>query len=222
MKITKNNIENVKINVADFKGVDVTSADYILSHLRPAVVGVNDAIFENEGVVYRDVLDLRLIYKVLIENTSNDINAAYTLSYNLIDMVGLTEQDLYEKACQFDNYFVEPIMSAIYRCLDLDISEAEAASEMPGIYVVTSRDFRFGASVLISNFLPNLAKKNNKQYVLLPSSKHELIMVEYIENMDLDGLRELPIAVNATEVAPEDILGNQIYLVDGNEIKVLP
>ena len=82
--------------------------------------------------------------------------------------------------------------------------------------VLTTRDQVNGAGVLFCDAVLQKIWQKLGNYYLLPSSVHELIVVPVSEGIDRSELTEMVRTINATEVAPEDRLSDQVYLYDGN------
>lgn len=89
-------------------------------------------------------------------------------------------------------------------------------NELIDMYIVSNRRRVHGASaVLNKKKLENLAKVYGvKQLVLLPSSVHEMLVVPYAdEQWNIHDLSEMVKEVNEQQVAKEEQLADQAYLV---------
>lgn len=106
---------------------------------------------------------------------------------------------------------VEPIVKELLCNI---YSEAKG----PKMYVVSNSDRNFGAAtILYDSFLEDFAKKTMKDYYILPSSIHEVILipVENEEN-EVERLKSMVYEVNHTELSAEEILSDSIYLFKRN------
>lgn len=83
---------------------------------------------------------------------------------------------------------------------------------MPPIYVVTNTE-RINGAIQAIFARQTLDKLFPKGYVLLPSSKHEMIAVPLTyDEVSVDQLRAIVVSVNASMYMPEkDFLSNEVY-----------
>ena len=90
--------------------------------------------------------------------------------------------------------------------------------------VVTNKDQCFGASAILSKKILILAQKIGTDLYILPSSKHECIVLPDLgDEMNLEELKGMVGIVNQEEVREEDFLSNSVYkysLETGNLQKV--
>lgn len=92
-------------------------------------------------------------------------------------------------------------------------SPAGRGEEAAPMYVFTNRQGIYGAgAVLYPGVLKEFADSQGSDFIILPSSIHEVILVPYRENLDFDYLRKMVGDINGSEVPPEDQLSDQVYL----------
>lgn len=78
-----------------------------------------------------------------------------------------------------------------------------------------------GAScVLYPGLLEELALMRQSNLYILPSSLHEVIILEDTGREDEEELRQMIAFINATEVAPEEVLSDSLYYYDIEEKRV--
>ena len=114
------------------------------------------------------------------------------------------------KICVTDE-MVEPIIGEMMQKI---YSEAKG----PKMYVASNESKNFGASVILyDNFLKQFANETGEDYYILPSSIHEVILIPVEdESEDVTQLREMVCDVNQTELEPEEILSDSVYLYKRN------
>ncbi len=84
--------------------------------------------------------------------------------------------------------------------------------EIMPMYVVSNVGHIYGAAcVLYSDVLSGLAKAAQKNLYVIPSSIHEVIVLQDRGHEDELHLREIIREVNRTQVEPEEILSNNLY-----------
>ena len=82
------------------------------------------------------------------------------------------------------------------------------------MYVLTNSTRQFGAiSIFHPGVLRKLAKKENANLYILPSSVHEVILLPDT-GLEVRNLQEMVKDVNETQVAEEEILSNSVYYYD--------
>lgn len=92
------------------------------------------------------------------------------------------------------------------------------------MYVLTNTCKSFGATVL---FYPELLEKVSQAFdcnmFVLPSSIHETLLLPYEQGLTM-GMKDLKLMVyeiNHTQVSPEEVLTDQVYLYDQNAKKLM-
>ncbi len=81
------------------------------------------------------------------------------------------------------------------------------------MYIMTNRKCAYGATeILRPGELKRKAEKFNRDLVVLPSSVHEVLVLPYDSNMDLEEFRRIVRDVNDRAVIKEEQLSNQVYL----------
>lgn len=80
------------------------------------------------------------------------------------------------------------------------------------MYVLTNKQGINGASCLLyDDLIENFADKLQSDLYILPSSIHELILIPTQNNRNSSSLKEMVMEVNFTQVAPEEILSDNVY-----------
>lgn len=83
------------------------------------------------------------------------------------------------------------------------------------MYVLTNRHKLFGASCMAyENVFAELSGKLNKNLFILPSSIHEVILTPDTGHFTKDDLEAMVTEINATHVAPHEVLSNHVYTYD--------
>ena len=83
-----------------------------------------------------------------------------------------------------------------------------------GMFVVSNKSKCLGAiSVIVGR--DEIQRRFPKGYAVLPSSIHEVIVVPLTDEMNERNLTGMVNEVNATQVAPEEVLGDKAYIFKG-------
>lgn len=95
--------------------------------------------------------------------------------------------------------------------IDLDAMEEDTTGREP--YVLTNQMGLYGAAVILyPDVLNRIALEWDSDLLILPSSVHETILMRYIEDADMESVRDMVVDINRTKVEAEDVLSNQIYI----------
>lgn len=85
----------------------------------------------------------------------------------------------------------------------------------PGLYILTNQSRLNGAGVLAQdNVLERIGNLLGSDFYVLPSSIHEVLIVPDNGAVNLKELEAVVKEVNATEVAPEDLLSDKVQHYD--------
>lgn len=86
------------------------------------------------------------------------------------------------------------------------------------MFVATNKKKLNGAGVILyDGLLAKFAEKVGGDFYILPSSIHETILLPAIGDMDAEYLIRMVREVNATEVSPEEVLSDNVYMYHADE-----
>ncbi len=90
------------------------------------------------------------------------------------------------------------------------------------MYVLTNRQKMNGAACMFyPGVLEDFGKKLGRDFYLLPSSVHEVILVPADETVSKEALWEIVTDINRTQVAEEEILADSVYYYDRKKDRIL-
>ncbi|MBD5532849.1 MAG: hypothetical protein HDQ98_11760 [Lachnospiraceae bacterium] len=185
-----------------------------------------------ENKPYTEMEDLAVVYQILL-NKNKDNSATITISDNLMDIYGITVDELHEQAMQ-NMSVLQPysLKSMNETVIDIFVSDMEAqgmsaesaremaslmlpdTDDMVALYVLTNdTKFNGAAEILNDNVRQEIADKIGDFYVL-PSSVHETLIIPKSEDMDRKQLEQMVCEVNETQVLPEERLSDHVYEYD--------
>lgn len=111
-------------------------------------------------------------------------------------------------------YRFRSMLEIIREMNGLPVSDGEEAG--PGekaMYVLSNKSGVHGAAaVLYDNALRDISEKLGADFVILPSSIHEMIVLPYDKSLRMKELGEIVEVINETEVSREDRLSDHVYL----------
>ena len=116
----------------------------------------------------------------------------------------------------------EPSPDPLLEELQADVRQHQAR-EIP-MLILTNAGKTYGACcILYPKVLEQLAERVDGDYYLIPSSVHEFILLPVDQGRSAEELKEMIVEVNSTELTPEEILSDQLYLYSSQErcVKIL-
>ena len=148
---------------------------------------------------------------------------------NLLEMYGISKEELHDIALH--NLAESKIEFKTMRDVLINmmfpdgISENDPMSfmippeeEHPSMYVLSNGDTLNGAAALLdAKTMEDISQRLGGDFIVLPSSIHEVIVLPADVEMDRRDLEAMVQDVNAGEVAPEDRLSDHVYMYDSRE-----
>ena len=184
--------------------------DMFLDKVYPEVVNTDRylASFEERNIVHMDYLDLSECYYISLGQ-----GARIKVTQEYIDKLNISHGELME--CARNNNYGNMKL----RTMSEILSEMMGVDDFPDddmMYVLTRKDGMFGASYLADyDILWQVCRKLEcDKIVILPSSRHELIILKYSDELSANELYDMVSSVNRTEVAEEDFLSDNVYIYD--------
>ena len=97
-------------------------------------------------------------------------------------------------------------------------------TEIPTLYVLTNQAGINGATcMLYDNVLKEFADKMDSDLIILPSSIHEVLLLEYDEfsgDMELEKFKDMVGEVNRNDVPVEDVLSDSVYIYERKDNRI--
>ncbi len=127
-------------------------------------------------------------------------------------------------------FFIEKLdklLREVMQSMKFEESYIDETLQMYGkdcpIWVLYSDPYRCGAVALGTEWLLKIAHDNLKSnFYILPSSKHEILIIPEKNATSLAAMEEMIQEVNKVEVSQNDILCNQVFYFDGAALQEAP
>lgn len=224
--------ENTAIDQQEFKDITKDFFDFEKIKDRVIVNMVNTKYNEEllERSPHKEVLDLSLIYKVLLDEDERG-TATIRVEQSHLRNWGVTIDELSEIAVQNTYRLCPPKVS----CMNDIIKEILAQDGMPqekveeyvssipedrSMWVITNSSNCNGAFYMTdTKIMEELAEKFESDVVILPSSIHEVIAVSS-ELGPIENLKAMVSEVNDTQVAQEEQLSDNVYIYNAEAHKL--
>lgn len=212
-----------------FKPEDILTRENIEKNVIPCLVNAEknkDMLKEHP---HKNILDLAVIYKIVIEKTAVGMSSV-TITDSMLELVGLTFEELNAAAIRNTegNYRTIGMMEILTEAYGLDdVSpeiEFDTVIQSEPMRVLTNDTGLFGASVLLHpKYLEEVANQLDSDFYIIPSSVNEVIAVteEFID--DPAEYNQFIKQVNIIDVPETDVLSNHMYkyIKDTGELTIV-
>lgn len=149
-----------------------------------------------------------------------------TVTNSMQNMWGISTQQLHRDVVVAGNargmvclYRIEDAidqMNSLWNCPNL-LQNEEPLVAGDELYVLTNRDWLYGASVIVqNNIMEKIGEKLGMDFYVLPSSTHEVLIVPDDGKISLEELEEVVKDVNDTQVAPGIQLSDKVQYYERN------
>lgn len=193
------------------------------------------------SIPHREILDLSITYKIDVDVMNDEKTGSITISNEIIKKWGITEEDLFTLAevntprlfeviyKNMEDIIKEIILHRIDE--DSEVAKSSEARDLldymaknkcsDEMLVLTNvKGFNGSNVVLNKKMMSDICKSIGHEVYMLPSSIHEWLII----NGDVKGvlhpedLKAMVVEVNQTQVAAEEKLSDNIYILglDGN------
>lgn len=106
-----------------------------------------------------------------------------------------------------------------FKAMFIEMMNSQCPMEM---HVLTAQDCNAGASVIMyDNMLSAVHEKLGSDFVMFPSSTHEVIVMPYSDEMSVEELQDIVRTVNQKELSPEERLSDNVYYYDGRKLTIM-
>ena len=125
-------------------------------------------------------------------------------------MAGISAEEVFKMGYENNHKVVD--WFSMRECLGIPQEIVEYLN-LPQMFVLTNKErFEGAAAILDKKAITELSKKTGTyKWTVIPSSRHEVIMLPSVDGSDLDTVRETVKMVNAESVSPEDVLADDAF-----------
>lgn len=184
------------------------SMDYILKRVYPKLVSKSNLpwIKENE-LVYTKFLDMLVLYFVIISDEDSNMQS-FTLCKQHIGEADV--RDIHGAA--LSNLRKHTDVIPMSKMLEGFIPE-----DAPDFMWILTNSWKINgaAVILLKDLLEDLSATFGEDYIVLPSSVHEVIATPIGMACNLNVLLDMVSEINESQVSSEDRLTNNVYIWDG-------
>lgn len=177
--------------------------------------GANKEMFEKNNIVYKDFLDLAIIYAVRVSSDGEN-EASFKVTQGIMDTWGVTLDDV-DKVAKENTPKLSPVsaMSLTKMLEDMGYPLGDMGSGDNPLYVMTNDNKLNGAAtILYPDVFSKFIDENNIEddLCIIPSSIHEVILYPMNEFERLGIIADMIKEINQSEVSPEERLSDHPYI----------
>lgn len=193
----------------------------IKDRLAVKVVNKKRNLYYLNKLVWREFLDLAVI-PIICVDAGNTSLSSFKITKAIAAFIDVDEETIIDEAIKNNKKMFRT------SCRDMadviaKMMDTEADKEAPGIpmKVLTNNLGINGAGTILDDeALKRLHTYWGRDFFILPSSVHELICIP-VNDRPVKELQALVKEVNASLVSEDEILSNNLYLYDGNKVKLV-
>lgn len=173
---------------------------------------------------HRLILDMAAVYYVVISSPAAKGTGTILIRNEHMEIWGQEEENLYQTAMlnmrsdgkpDFNN--IKDVVRSILPEADYFLNDRECQPCI-GMYILTNRHKCYGASeILDKSTLRTIADKIGDSFIVLPSSIHEVIVLEPDDTAEYEMLADMVKEVNTTQVDEEERLSDHVYVYSRTE-----
>lgn len=202
-----------KYEIEEVDPSDITDFEKVKGCIVPRLVNAEMNAEQLQQKPHVLVEDLAVIFAIMLGNSPYDEQMSVQVDNHLADTWGKSTEELYELAVsnlEADNSGRLSTMAEILK-RTMPAEEVDFfAADLP-MYVITTESGIYGANLLLNKkFMDNVISQLGSDFVILPSSVHECILITGSEQ-EISFLKQMVSEVNGSEVSPEEVLSNNVY-----------
>lgn len=212
----------------DFDVSKITDFDQVKDHIICKLVNAEMNAEYLADKPHTQVEDLAVMYAIDLGGGEGGKMTA-PITNALMEQYGVTTQELHEIALH--NLSESQIEFKTMRDVLIDMMFPDGISENdprafmippeeenPSMYVLSNAEKLNGAATLLdAKTMEEISEKLGGDFIVLPSSIHETIVLPVNGDMDRQTLEAMVQDVNAGQVAPEERLSDHVYMYDSQE-----
>ncbi len=203
-------------DIPDFDPDIFTDFSVIKDQIIFRLVNQNSNALLLEDVPFLPYLDLAIVFSIMLK--IRDDNYGTVLIHNsLLEEWGIAISELFDIAKENTYQALAPDCIPLEELLGDMLPQAERdlfgdlTPAFPMYVLSNTRRFHGAGVICYPEYLKNLSEELGQDLYIIPSSIHEVLVVPMDAELNLEILSDMVQQVNATQVAPEEVLANHAY-----------
>ena len=169
-----------------------------------------------DNKVYRDFLDLAIIYEVCV--SVGDDKGRVVITKELAEKLNYSEEELFNMAMTNTPKMYPAKDSSLLEALEGMLPFGDTDSMPDPLRVLSNEEKIFGASVLLYPGMLDMLYKKYGERLVIPSSLHEVLLVNH--DADPNSILGMVADVNRTVLDSEDILSDSVYEITADGLSI--
>ncbi len=173
---------------------------------------------------HRMFLDLAVVYYAAVSGFESQCISTILIHNRHLSIWKQSEEELYQLSVINMRSEGNPVFDNMETILKGAVPETASIWDSSGFslnlgaYILTNHHKHFGASeILDKNVLKKVSDMMKGDFIILPSSVHEVIILPSKYGVEFGGLADMVKEINATEVSAEDYLSDHVYIYSKSE-----
>lgn len=222
--------ETIKID-REFKPDSIFDYDSIKSRIIFCIINTKKNAELLKEIPHREIEDLSIVYKILLEKSEVG-DAVIQITNKFLEKWKVNEEDLWT-ASEENTKRIFPaefftMTSALTELMGMgrkateNLLTGEKTGTWDRMYVLSNKMRSEGAACLAyQGILETIAGILRRNYYILPSSIHEVIVLPDRGELEVEEINEMVKDINECELDPEDVLSDHCYKYLAEEKKLI-
>lgn len=195
-----------------------TSYESIKAHLTMEVVGTKENRDMLRQIPHKEMADISVVYRYELGKSSQG-SMSTLITNEMLSRFGISPEQLHEDVAKSAPEINPPTLRPMFDVLADMAGPGMGMPPMgPPFYVATTLEPQNGACVIAyPGFLEYAKDIIGDQLFILPSSRHEVLILPDNGEFETANLLDMVCTINRLEVAPEDRLTDNVYHYDGED-----
>lgn len=177
-----------------------------------------------EQVPHIRFLDLAIVFMVVLKSNCDNGFTSILIYNQHLNFWDMDAEDIYALALENTaaDFEIIPMRSVIEAIMDEETVGIIMDNQEIEMSILTNYSRLHGAVGIIHKEILNQYMKETRadKVWIIPSSIHETLLIPCDLMSDTEYVKSMVKEVNATQVQPEEILSDNVYVYDGNEITI--
>ena len=194
-------------------GVVNISKEKLLSQCYFVVMNGDEAqLLKKAGIPYFKFHDLIVAIRYEISNTGDYVKSCF-VDCSMMDLLDVSDWELIDHAFDNDAYYFTPLYDFAPGIL---LPDGFASP----LVVRSEREHNGASFIMHSELMEDLAENVKRDFYIIPSSVHELIIMPVDFGLDVDSIKEMIKSINSEILSAEEKLSDSLYLWDCKKCEV--
>lgn len=170
---------------------------------------------------HRLVVDLALIYQFVVSRNEEELCSSILTNRHMKEL-GVTEEDLFQAAMEYRNTNAPYVIQSMKEIVEEEMPEEELEEIQKSMTVLSTKDHFYGAScILYPEVVEELSSILGEDFLLLPCSIHEWIVLPERFKIDLPEVEQFIERTNQDCLQEADVLSDHVYYYDTQKHELL-